>query len=106
MANKKEDNFIDDGRTIVDMTGVERPALFGRNFKAEKAKRRELEVPEKKEIDEKPWEKDKDKISKEDRRLVIKGALGASILIWLCYALVFGIVILIAFLIFKNKLGL
>lgn len=105
MRKEKEDNLIDDGRTIVDMTGVERPALFGRNYKAEKAKRRELEAP-KEEAEVKPWEQDKDKMSKEDRMAVIKGALGASFLIWLCYAVVFGVVILVLFLIFKSKLGI
>lgn len=105
MKKEKEDNFIDDGRTIIDMSGVERPALFGRNYKAERAKRRELETP-KEEVEAKPWEQDKDKMSKEDRRAVIKGALGASFLIWLCYAVVFGIVILIMYFIFKGKLGI
>ena len=105
MKKEKEDNLIDDGRTIVDMTGVEHPALFGRNYKAERTKRRELEKP-KDEVEVKPWEENKDKMSKEDRRAVIKGALGASILIWICYAVVFGIVILAMFLIFKSKLGI
>lgn len=105
MKRKKEDNFIDDGRTIIDMSGVERPALFGRNFKEEKRKRRELEdLGEVKE--EKPWEKEKNKMSKEERGLVLKGALRASLLVWLCYAVVFGIVILIMFLIFKGKLSI
>lgn len=75
----------DDNRVIADMSMIEKPtftgALFGRRF----------ESTEK--------EKKPQKFSKEDRRAYILGAMGASLLLVLVYAVVFAAAIgLIIFL--------
>jgi len=80
MADKKND-FEDDGRTVADMSGIERQRLF-------------IPRPPKKEKDEK-WEirdeENSEKLSREDRRAYILGSLSASVLIA-------GIFVLAAFL--------
>ena len=93
----KKDDFEDDGRTIADMTGVGGPSLFGR--KKEKKNEGSTENP-------RPWEDHtKDTASKEEGRAAMKGALAASLLIWLVYAVCFGIVIVIMVLLSKKVLG-
>ena len=78
----------DDGRSIADMSGVERPRLFSvpRRQKADKA-----EEPQ---PDSRPaWENIS--MSKSDRRAFIRGALGASLLIALAFIVGVGLVILL-----------
>ena len=81
---KKKDDFYDDGRTVVDMSGVEHQPLFIPR------------LPKKKEEQtENGWqareESSSEKMSREDRKAYVFGAMGAALL-------VAGIFILAAFL--------
>ncbi len=81
---KKKDDFIDDGRTVVDMSGVERQNVFLPR------------MPEKKKEDPAgTWqgreESNEEKMSRQDRRAYFFGAMGAALL-------VAGVFILAAFL--------
>lgn len=90
MKNKNEE-FEDDGHTIVDMSQVERPNLFSfrRNDTADH------EVKNKR-------NKDNYSYSKEERRWAIFGALKASMLIGLAYIVVLGLVVLLLVLYFNK----
>ena len=72
MGNKKND-FEDDGRVVADMSGVERQRLFLPR------------MPKKKEEESSGWESrqadDGEKLSREDRRAYVFGALGAATLV-------------------------
>ena len=76
MARRKKTYDDDDGRTIADMSGVSSQPLLipGRPVGPKKQEH----VPEEPERDERPWEKNQDLMSKEDRRLYILGALKAA----------------------------
>ena len=78
----------DDGRTVADMSGVaSQPLLIpGRPVGPKKQEH----VPEEPERDERPWEKNQDLMSKEDRRLYILGALKAALLIALAFIVGLG----------------
>ena len=67
--------FEDDGRTIADMSGVERPALFGW-----RDRRRENEdaLPSEDQQDDRPWE---EQMSKKEGRMYALGALTAGLVI-------------------------
>ena len=88
MAKKKYDD--DDGRTIFDMSAVEKPNLFSFN-----PPYMDEERPRKKGDDEpsaasdRPWESSNDEMPREMRRAYVWGALKASLLI--ASALVVGI---------------
>ena len=93
MKNRNEE-YEDDGRTIVDMSAVERPNLF--SFRSpEQAK-----MPSEPQKNDRPWEDHS--MNKEERRWAIFGALKASLLIGLAYVVGLGIAILLLVLYFNK----
>ena len=91
MKNKNEE-FEDDGHTIVDMSQVERPNLFSFRRNDTVANH---EVESKRSSDNYSY-------SKEERRWAIFGALKASMLIGLAYIVVLGLVVLLLVLYFNK----
>ena len=90
MKNKNEE-FEDDGHTIVDMSAVERPNLF--SFRSNDTANHEVKNKR---------NKDNYSYSKEERRWAIFGALKASMLIGLAYIVVLGLVVLLLVLYFNK----
>ena len=90
MKNKNEE-FEDDGHTIVDMSAVERPNLF--SFRSNDTANHEVKNKR---------NKDNYSYSKEERRWAIFGALKASMLIGLAYISVLGLVVLLLVLYFNK----
>ena len=87
MAKRKYDD--DDGRTVVDMSGVEKPnSLF-----VPRIPKREKHVQDADESspEERPWENFE--FSKDERRSFVLGAMSASALIAAIFIAVFGIAI-------------
>ena len=85
----------DDGRTVVDMSGVERPNLFTPRIPSQEAKSRDWErerraKPERETLDLSPGE----------RRWAILGMLKAAFLIIIPYAVGLGGIILLMDLFF------
>ena len=78
----------DDGRTIVDMSGVERPSMFGHL-----PKRENPVFSKPKEKPERPWEDSG--YNRSERRSAVLGALSASLLIGLAYIVGLGALIAI-----------
>jgi len=93
MAKDRRQYDDDDGRTIVDMSGVERPSMFG-HFPSSHEKRRELAPPEEK--PQRPWEESG--YNREERRAAMFGALKAGLLIGGAY--IVGLGALIAILVY------
>lgn len=81
MAHAKKSYEDDDGRTIVDMSQVERPSMFGFRADLLPEKRREQPQARKK---SRPWEEEAP-ISPKERRMYALGALKAALLIGLAY---------------------
>ena len=90
MKNKNEE-FEDDGHTIVDMSQVERPNLF--SFRSNDTANHE--VKNKRSSDNYSY-------SYEERRWATFGALKASMLIGLAYIIVLGLVVLLLVLYFNK----
>lgn len=92
MAKKKYDD--DDGRTIFDMSAVEKPNLFSFN-----PPYMDEERPRKKSDDEpsaasdRPWENSNDEMPHEMRRAYVWGALKASLLIASAFVAGIGVVV-------------
>lgn len=92
MAKKKYDD--DDGRTIFDMSAVEKPNLFSFN-----PPYMDEERPRKKGDDEpsaasdRPWESSSDEMPHEMRRAYVWGALKASLLIASAFVAGIGVVV-------------
>ena len=82
----------DDGRTVADMSGIERqPLLLPRLPR----KRRDAAPPEEAQTEPQPaW-------SKEDRRALISGALGAALLIGAIFVAAGALVIAFLLLLWK-----
>lgn len=80
MARSGRPREDDDGRTIVDMSQVDRPSMFGFRGDLLPEKRREQPQERKK---SRPWE-DAD-CSPRERRMYALGALKAALLIGLAY---------------------
>ncbi|MBQ7595076.1 MAG: hypothetical protein IJU45_00255 [Clostridia bacterium] len=81
----KKDNFEDDGRTVADMSGIERqPLILPRLPKKAKNEHAETE-------NENPWEENG--MNKGERRAFISGAMTAALLVGLVFAAAIGIVI-------------
>lgn len=76
--------FEDDGRTIADMSGVERPGLFSS---------RNRDVEPEAEREDRAWENQP--ISKKDSRMYAAGALTAGLIIAAVFILAGAIVIAI-----------
>lgn len=109
MKNKETESdniFEDDGRTIVDMRGVEKLSLFGNRDRIkewESIDQEERQSQENRDMRENPsWMKSE--MSKEETKYHILGALKAALMIWLVYALSFGGFIWILTRIFKHIL--
>lgn len=96
MARRRKEYDDDDGRTIVDMSGVERTPLFiPRPPKAAGAGSAEEPEDGKK---DRPWEKGQSSLSREERRWYILGALKAALLIALVFIVGLGLAVLLMLL--------
>ena len=91
MARQRKTYDDDDGRTRVDMSGVERPSMFGHLPRSER-KNPVFSAPEEKNPN-RPWEDHS--LSRSERRAAIRGALSAALLIGLAYIVGLGILIAI-----------
>lgn len=87
----------DDGRTVVDMRGVEKMPLFGSIVPL---LRRELERPEEKPF--RPWETEF-RLTGRERFWYIMGTLKAALLIASAYIIGLGMIILLMLLVFNLK---
>lgn len=97
----KKDRFEDDGRTIADMSGIERPPLLIPNLKGLKKKRAEQNADAQ---ENDPSGNDyrrfyKSAEDKETRKAYLGGAVGASLLIALIYLGAFALLVVILLLI-------
>lgn len=86
MRNKKVDDYEDDGRTIVDMSQVERPNLFSIRSLGNDS------IDQKQTSDRSSYQ---EPLTKEQTRWAILGTLKASLLIGLAYVVGLGLLILI-----------
>ena len=90
----------DDGRTIADMSGLERPRLIVPRHWDNMSKPTAAPTPEQEEeACPRPWEPVADELSSEDRRVYILAAVGSGLLIG-------GIFILAAVLLILAMLAL
>ena len=76
----KKDDFYeeDDGRTIADMSGIERQPAFLPHFRR---KRSDFSAPESPRATDRPWENSVGELTREERSAAIRGALKAGMLI-------------------------
>ena len=95
MARGRKTYDDDDGRTIVDMSGVERPSMFGHLPKSDR-KNPVFSAPEDK--PELPWEDNS--LNRSERRAAVGGALSAALLIGLAYIVGLGLLIAILLYVF------
>ncbi|MBQ6474592.1 MAG: phospholipid carrier-dependent glycosyltransferase [Clostridia bacterium] len=86
MAKKVYDD--DDGRTIVDMSGVERPRMFGTFFRPSPMREERKTAETKKEASE-------GEFSNKERRWYIFGAMGAALAIGAVFAIGFALAIVL-----------
>ena len=100
MAKKRRQYDDDDGRTLADMSGVERPNLF--SFRSTQTLRRSTppapvdEKEGKAEPDySKYYNKEVGEISKKETFFAIMGSLGAALLIAGIFIVVFAVVIIL-----------
>lgn len=92
MAKKKYDD--DDGRTIFDMSAVEKPNLFSFNppyMDEERPRKKGDDEPQT--ASDRPWESSTDEMPHEMRRAYVWGALKASLLIASAFVAGMGVVI-------------
>lgn len=87
-------HWEDDGRTVADMSGVERPNLF----LARRPRSPESAPPREKRRD-RPGETGG--LSREERRWYMLGALRAALLIALCFIVVLGLAVLLMLLVWR-----
>ena len=93
MDRRKKAYEDDDGRTIADMSGVSRqPLLLPRGLR-EASRKPQRQEPEDAQREDRPWEKQEELLSREERRWYILGALKAALLIALAFIVGIGIVI-------------
>lgn len=88
MARKEK--FEDDGRTIADMSDISRPRLFIPRLPKSGDRQQQDTQPER---SSRPWEKDMDKLNKDEKRWYVLGALKAALLIGLAFILGLGLLI-------------
>lgn len=81
MARRKREYEDDDGRTIVDMSGVSAPSMLGMG--AAQPQHKKVPSPPQPETEERPWE-DRS-LTREERRMYALGALKAALLIGLAF---------------------
>ena len=89
MAKRRKTYDDDDGHTIVDMSGVEAPSLFGHLPGGRK--KSSAAAPDEK--PDRPWESSG--LSGSERRSAVRGALSAALLIALAYIVGLGALIAI-----------
>ncbi len=89
MARNRKTYNDDDGRTIVDMSGVERPSMFG--HMPPKKENPVFSAPEEK--PERPWEESG--YTRGERNAAIWGALKAGLLVALAYIVGLGALVAI-----------
>ena len=98
-----DDRFEDDGRTVADMSGIERPNIFGLRRRLKEQKKPE-KTPEPPEANEEPEEQAapapeiKYEMSAKDRRAYIAGAMGAAMLIGAVFIVAAAILIIVLLL--------
>ena len=92
MAKDKKFYDDDDGRTIVDMSGLERPSMFGHLPRS--GENRAFKAPEERKP-HRPWEESA--WSRSERGAAIRGALAASLLIAGAYILGLGAIIAVIY---------
>ncbi len=90
MSKKRNDSFEDDGRTIVDMSGIEPPNLFG--FRPLPGRSKPAAPPAKEPEQDRPWEQPPT-LSKKQERSYLFGALAAGLLIAAVFIILGAIVI-------------
>lgn len=96
MARKKVYDD-DDGRTIADMSQVDRQRLFVPRRGAHNRPEAPTQEPE----EERPWEAAKRLLSRQERRWYLLGALKAALLIAGVFIVIFGLAILLMILAWK-----
>ncbi len=88
MTRKNKEEFIDDGRTIADMSNVESRGIFPRGLRKQ----------------EKDSGVSKEPLKGKNFWAFLLGATKATFLIALIYIVAFGLVCLIFYLIFRSKM--
>ena len=88
----KKDDFYeeDDGRTIADMSGIERQPTFLPHFHR---KRSDFSAPDAPRANDRPWESAAGELTREERNAAIHGALKAGLLIAGVYILAAALVL-------------
>jgi len=97
MARNRRQYEDDDGRTVADMSGIERPSIF-RHHRPDRAVKHIVEDAERK--SKRPWEESG--WNREERRAAMSGALASALLIAAAYIL--GLGALIALIYFAGKM--
>ena len=75
----KKHDFIDDGRTVADMSGIERTPLIIPKFPGKKKQETDTEK------EEAPWEDNS--LNRQERRAFISGTLTAALLVASIFAI-------------------
>jgi len=98
MARKRRIWEDDDGRTVADMSGVDRPhLLLPRRSDGAPAPEKPQRPPEQ---EERPWEERS--MGREERRMYVLGALKAAVLIALAFIAGLGLLIALLLLLWKK----
>ena len=95
MARDRRQFEDDDGRTIVDMSGLDRPTIFGMR-RPEESRRKEFEAPEERKP-KRPWEESG--WNRSERNAAIGGALASALLIAAAYIVGLGAIIAVIYFI-------
>ena len=103
-----DDRFEDDGRTVADMSGIERPSIFGLRRRIKEEKKAEMpsepetpEANEEQKVQAAPMPEIKDVMSPKDRRAYVAGAMGAAMLIGGIFIAAAAIFIIVLLLVWK-----
>ena len=89
----KKDDFYeeDDGRTIADMSGIERQPTFLPHFHR---KRSDFSAPDAPRANDRPWESAAGELTREERNAAIGGALKAGLLIGFTFLIAGAVAVL------------
>ena len=93
MRRDKRTYEDDDGRTIADMGGVERPNLFTPRIPSQEEKSREAERRQREAVTQGKPSEEPLNLTPEERRWAILGVVKAGLLIALPYAIGLGLII-------------
>ena len=88
MARGKKVYDDDDGRTIADMSGLSQQPLWIPRLPS--GRKEPAPRPEEPDREDRPWEKDRNTVSKEEKRWYVLGALKAALLIALVFIVGLG----------------